>query len=801
MNSALLTAFREACNNRELAGLAASRELDPTGREKLSSVLQDLISQVVKPGFQGVAYSYIAFHYRSSFLPEGRESPNVFSPELEKRLAGLRPASGQTRPSDYEWADTLLDSLLLVYLYIFGRDSSFSENCILRAERGLARDNMGGIDQTAPTSPRLGVALSIRKKGQQLPSFPETVPHMIIPQLYFEALQCEELSKRLTTAVIHALGEKEGTHLCGIGDCRQVERYLQRDAAPGTADFSTLRKRGIEVALYHLQKEDATSEVVKSAQTFYQCVHPEKHEADAPEWAAYTEADRRYFLRVIQACSVFTPLLGETVLVVAFPGYRPRERDDRGKFLGTIEDQDLGVVRNYFTARPRLRDFWSGLSIYSSENLLDRVPLTAVAIKGITMVGAPVRHVPRATRYDLVEKRYGLRGLAGTFKDIIGPTDTGRGVWSILGLVAADCLRNLRHEGSHLAFNLAIGSDVEFRQVLTPIYNVRGTVCSGRTLVDIVTDRHALEDFQRTLRAFTLRNYAFVQGQHRFVCLTPGESVEFRNIADLRDEYQAGTWSEMMGAVLATSGLVVARVTPGGLAKIMVSVQESDGRRPLHVVFQCDANGRWTCPLRSDRDGADILEFQALRLELQGALHEIPRGPEFVDQVMMPAIEALAENPSEGGTIVLLRDSQNLRKFEGRYFKLAEGPISLDFQPDLRIEFVGRETFRRFLVQDGATIINCATGDLLSRAQLLGAPIDAEGESKLAELVNSCGTLKEKMPTWGTRHVSALRFVMSVRFVRDTEPVQSVVISQDGDVHFFSSNASADRVAVAVRLY
>ncbi len=92
--------------------------------------------ELLRAGFHGSPASYAAFHYRSSFLLEGRQSPWFPSTRVRRRALRLRPRDCSV-PDD-KWPDILLDSLLRAYLYIFGRDSSFSENVILRAEEPAA---------------------------------------------------------------------------------------------------------------------------------------------------------------------------------------------------------------------------------------------------------------------------------------------------------------------------------------------------------------------------------------------------------------------------------------------------------------------------------------------------------------------------------------------------------------------------------------------------------------------------------------------------------------------------------------
>ncbi len=618
---------------------------------------------------------------------------------------------------------------------------------------------------------------------------------------------------RFIGAVIDALRESKWRKLRDTGDYRRVLHYAESDfgqAGIGLPPLSTLRERGIQVALGKLFARTPDREMLRQCRVFdlhLRAAHPACDSPQSEECAVIS-------LRVIQAACVFSELLGQRMTVRAFPSFRPKEEDDTGlmRMELTSPDAGLATVKSHLRAKPRHHDSWCALTVYEDDdavggdgagNLEPRAADVIAALQALTLIRSP-KAAPGDAAGDRTRlyTRYGLGETEA--KELRAKCEESKADWPLIGAVAAESVRDIRHEGKTVAANLAIGTDVEFRQVLTPIFNLGpdDQTAEMPRVTAVLTESKDEARFQRELRTFVRRNYSYIEGTNRFVCLAASSEhgLQLRYIADLRDEYHAATFSEMVSRVVPLSGVTLARVDSSGRARVVARTRDSRretdrGRRreradirggngPDLVMLECDALGRWrVCATPGDNpEVVPFIRIGVLRRHLHQALGRSDRDGRFLDRVLIPVIEAVSESPSEGATIVLL-DRQSQPESRRKYFQLPESRIAVDLHPDSNVKFVGRETFRRLIIQDGATIIDTRTGEIIPRAQLVAGP---SSDPLLHRFCARCGDpARGKVSEWGTRHISALRFIRSLRG-NDRRRMSAccVVVSQDGDVHY-----------------
>lgn len=765
-------------------------------------------SELIQTGMKGLNYNYAAFHYRSSLLKEGRDSPFSFDKkELLSNVLCHKPKTWKF--SDNEWIHDFLSSLLNTYLYIFGRDTSFSENCILWAEQQQNfhkrySPKKGETDTLSPKNINIqSVSLTINLDANRATSSfsPSSHIQLIIPSNYYAYLTINgQIPSLLWEEVRNAIEEKakkeensKNATLCQIGEFRKIYYYLEHPEN-NKRPFSLLKKRGIEVATYFFLMERESSLISNAAKEFFKFVDPNKVGKDLPKWP-YSEEDIQFFFRVIQAACVFTCLLGETMTVFPFQCYRPldpvSEKDFRVLAWTTIQNMSSWEDKSPLQDDSEKRDFCSALTVYSqTENLKPHVERIRQILFSFMILsyfastsGADISSNPdNFNNWDNLLSYFIKDDQIKDVKEQLRVTLHPNKIhWPIIALASADCLRGVKHEGKALSINMAIGSDVEFREVLTPIYSI--DIVNSEGIPKFGQDPKFFECFQNKLRSFVRRNFSLVEDQYRFICIKIGYdgTIILRYISDLREDYHESTFSEIIKRIVPKTGLTIARVDAFGKATIFSRAVDNSHK----LIFRSSAHGYWQTLLGNKHDEYQkslselIEEIKKLRNKSKSENQNWER---FVRYILAPTIEQVSENPFAGGIIILVHDEN---QFKERHFRMPEGAAKIELSPANNIEFIDLDTFRRLIIQDGATVINIDTGNMSSRIQLA-----TKGFNDLDKFTGKfySAYIKRKACEWGTRHLSVLHFIASS--IKNTnkehelkKKVYCFIISQDGDVH------------------
>jgi len=829
----LITTIHEACSKA-----SCEAQCGQVQRDHILKFVPDIIKEALK----GRKYRYAALHYRSVYLSEGRDSPaDLNCDEVWDALACIADDECGLDESQHKPAlEKIIRSIVRTYLYIFGRDISFSENYILRQQQKERKPR----DTTTNTGSWVQLKFSSDDEGLSGKSSESSGGVLCIPPKYYKALTYDEsLVRRFIREVLEQTLQTEGDPLLSCtADYRRVLLRLEQESEEGTA-FSDIRQRGLEVALYYLSQDLSQGDekaIVEAYDTFKRDVASNSLGDDSRS----EEQHRRYFLRVVQAASIFKELLGDTLTVFPFPGIRSLDESLAGELQGHIGccdsvEQLKATLQGYLALRS---DLWSGLTVYSSSKpeemredveraiagicaLTASVPLSRDQVAPTPSDQKPANSIQRFCRETLSSHYLDPQSLGG---DPLAPQcmvndliENPQRMWPAFGVVCADCLRDVKHEGKVLGVSLAIGTDVEFRQVFTPLYEVQaenGQVATRASLhgwdLSNATDHR---EFSETLRNFARRNYAFLDRHDIFVCIRAlgGARVEPCYVAQLLPEYHTSTFGETVNRVISTSGVTIARMSASGQGKVFarpavsgtpeaLETKKSTNRADrAELVYFCDPHHLWKrVGPRQEGDGDWRLE------DLKQRLHELSSEGawcSFVCNRLIPVIESIAEDAEEGGTIVIVKEAQ-AQPLLAQYFQLSEADLRLDLSAEHTIDLVPRDTLRRFVVQDGATIIDLRKRSIMPRIQLLALPPRRE----CSEIVNlksqfpSQCYIRRKMAEWGTRHMSTLSFVMWARqkeVRKKVGTISAVVISADGEVHYLENNSDSDNVVRRVLMY
>ena len=154
----------------------------------------------------------------------------------------------------------------------------------------------------------------------------------------------------------------------------------------------------------------------------------------------------------------------------------------------------------------------------------------------------------------------------------------------------------------------------------------------------------------------------------------------------------------------------------------------------------------------------------------------------FVKNILMPTIEAVSENPQEGAAIVLSKSFSTVESYISEMPK--SDKYNIDPAPTDITKYADKDSFRRHIVQDGATVVSYDDEKINPRIQLKGK---LGKDETLKNLLANCSILEDKVPIWGTRHISCLHFICEIKDKEQEKIVFCIVISQDGEVHFMNS--------------
>lgn len=786
--------------------MAADRFLNivNNAREQWNSTkdVQDVLDSAknVMDGTLGAKHRYAAFHYRSRLLKEGRRSPSSLGTLRSKtRTRVIRQRSEDIKVQADKWVSLFLDNLLRTYLYVFGRDISFSENCILAVENHVRQTRRRQRPLT--TAP---INLVIRTKKGKGPQNREK--RIVILSELFDCLTWRGyINQRLWKAVADVLQSKlackdwDDKKGFDVSEYRMVSSILEKPQKVGreSITFSELKNRAIATACYLYETSKVKSQIRQAEQRF-------------SEVMGHRQRKLSFFLRVMQAACMFTPLLGENLTVFPFLCFNGAEQSLRHVVESTLQSPSLEDAWNIVDTHLDQRgspdfyfDQYSGLTVYwdaeediAPENcnrtikylrLLSALPneeseqSTGNVSQGVSQILATLV-AATATSGNEAGLSEAAPDIGFELRKQIGNEKLH---WPVYALVAADVLRSIKHEGKKLALNIAVGTELEFRAALVPIYKFT----TGNKPPDIAMMPNptlSVENrrkFQNMLRIIVRRYFTLLDARYRFLCIAvrPNGSLELCYIADAMETMYASTISETLRSLVMEGGFALCRVESSGKA----TVSARDEKGGYKTLFSCRPLGRefkaWTQPM------AKRIYLSDLNNELTALSPNDKSWGSFVTYILAPTVEAISESPSEGGIVVVVRDLKRLttgRMQSGRYFRMPEGDPRIRITPDDNIEYIDRETLRRLVVQDGATVINVKSGSVTSRIQLLGALGKKQFEDVLRAEVPT--EYKNRPAEWGTRHLSALQFVATILNGRKPRKqlVHCLVISQDGDVHY-----------------
>jgi hypothetical protein len=792
----LINAFRE-----DLAELPPALTLQQSLDERRFRATLRKLNHSITVGLS--QHRYVAFHYRSSVLPEGRYSPFTFNHATLTTVSAVVKA-----PDGLEnemWARLFLESLLQTYLFIMGRDASFSEYCILSAQ-----DVDGGGDKDGWQYPRPMSLVILRDGGTKNLSVPDTVvtPRVIfLPEAYYEILtrrlgkednpdKPHSLPGRMYKAVKTVMETKksrisnwEEAVLDSIADYRKVYHLLENpdvshDPIGWPMSFTCLQRRSIESALCRCAREISADTggnppILKAAKEFF---------GDPIPLGEEREVQLRHFFRVIQATFLFEPLLGDDITVYPFKTLstsKVLDQKEKRMYLENLKDAKWST-NEFDNKYPTLPDLFSGITVYGASNSDgSEVARVLAFLKALSFAVTACWRVSRVKvdfRDETLQRFFSPRDKKKIMSKLQHWTPSDRQDWLWIGIIAGDRLRGVAHEGKRLGLNLAIGTDVEFRDVLRPVYAVRNPArAAARGLGEL------LENFPKALRTFVRRNSSFLDVPHRFVCLKmgPGPTVQVDQIADLKEEYHRATTSQTAKEIVTQSGLTFVHLDPSARVRVFAQTKpDAKGKASCDLFFRCGAAGHWEAP-RIER--ARFMKLPQVIEQLRAVSKKValPQSwPRFVEKTLGPVIEDISEDPFAGAIIVIVENQDKLR---GRYIDLPEADVRLEAEPENNVEFASQGPFKRMAAQDGATIVSWKTGRIQPRVQLLGNVSD----QVLAQTLNGNKTLGEKATEWGTRHMSAVCFVARLLQDEFTDPVYCIVISQDGEVHLMRNRGKA----------
>jgi len=758
-------------------------------------------AKTVMDGALGTQHRYAAFHYRSRLLEEGRQSPcSIGSDKRRTKTKVLSQKCEPVRVNDDKWISLFLDNLLRAYLYVYGRDISFSENCILAIERQFR----GSKRKLRPLEAD-PVSLVIRTRDDEY--LPKNRKNCIsIPPELFNCLTWRgHINKRLWEAVAKVLhakmqcqhwDEKRGFD---IPEYRMVWSRLEKPRKVGkeSLPFSELKNRAISAA-YYLYEKNKPKSIRQAERAFSQTISHRKGELD-------------FFFRVIQAACTFTPLIGESLTVIPFLCLNGGNRSLRDLFISTFNSSTLNTAwQNVVTHLSNNNwpddcfDQYSGLTAYW-DNRGDIVREDRdQTIKYLRLLSV----LPNGQTSQATKRK--TRILPGTLTGIVNDDrneDNKKALeelksrlgnekyhWLFPALAAADVLRSVRHEGKRLALNVVVGTELEFRATLVPVYKFTRNDKSANIIrmQDPTESNLSLRSFQDMLRVLVRRYFTLLDARFRFLCIArrPKGTLELCYLADAMESMYASTVSETLRRLVEEGGFALARVESSG--KAVISVRDGSSYR---TIFSCRPLGRGfditVQPLgKKGENDLEVNRIYMSDLSKQLVLMSSKSSwNNFVTNIMTPTVEVVSEDPGEGGIIVLSPDLKKLNKGgakSAKYFEMPEGEARLCIRPDDSIVYIDRETFRRLVVQDGATLIDAKSGAILSRIQLLGAL----GKREFNKVLNSevPSQYKDRPAEWGTRHISALQFVASILYKRRPriQHIHCFVISHDGDVHYMT---------------
>lgn len=811
MKDALVSAYVDILNE-----LRDKHQDVPTRRDVLSNYLlnhlSSLFEQINDPGI-----NYLVCHFRSSFLPEGRQSSFVIS-EKVKETVNKCVARPFCFGEDDNWAAVFLESLLSSYLYIFGRDMSFSEHMILEASRHKKNDDP--------------VFLTILPNNtDEPPSKPEIDTHIVIPNEYFNYLTVTNILPDLLWNAVKIVLEEKNKPLQPKEGCQSLDTFYDyrkvlykcESLARGLkySSFEALKNRGIEVAMYFCSIADKGSDIAKAINAFYA-------DGSNGSWP-YEEDDLRLFFGIIQAACIYVPLLGNTLMVYPFTIYRFDNTPDslpkdlmiylgtetnktggktwdelveaHGELWNELVETHKSIFESHSAALDSMKDLYSSLVIYHDDpgkSLIEKMHNLLISIQLLSIYTGPHIVKPKSADDKLkdwlgsyIRKEVSGDGEKSVEKDYLNDIVQSlkkhlkEKYWPLISLAAADCLRGLKHEGKSIEINVAVGTEVEFREVLRPIYNIEPVInkdnadASPMETFDIM-DSVGLMTFQAYLRSLIRRNYSFLGSPFRFICLKAGQDgiVAFKYIADIKEKYHRNVFSEMVKAITPLSELTLARVDATGKANIFSRHNQLKHK----LVFQCSPQGEWRTGLL-ENDANCYENLSKIQDEFKNLCNTLD-WEQFIENVFVPSIESISEDHSAGGTIVFLHDASQYIK---KYFTMPEGKFRVSLKPANYLKYVDFDTFRSQLIQDGATLIDMKTQEIFSRIQLVAKTSKDESFTTLTAALNL--PIRDKIHEWGTRHLSSLNFICSVSDeTPDVEQrlhnhVHCFVISQDGDVH------------------
>jgi hypothetical protein len=255
-------------------------------------------------------------------------------------------------------------------------------------------------------------------------------------------------------------------------------------------------------------------------------------------------------------------------------------------------------------------------------------------------------------------------------------------------------------------------------------------------------------------------------------------------IADLKEEYHRATTSQTADQIVTRSGLTFVHLDPSARVRVFAQTKpDAKHKTPSYdLFFRCGAAGHWEAPRI---EGARFMKLPQVIEQLEAVSNDVPLQQlwrRFLQKTLSPVVENISEDPYAGAIIVLLRNQQSLL---GRYLSLPEADVRLEAEPENSVEYTSEEPFKRMAVQDGATIVSWETGKIQPRVQLLGSVSDDE----LKAAIQANATLADKSTEWGTRHMSAVCFIVSLLNDQSIDdPVYCFVVSQDGEVHLMRND-------------
>jgi len=787
-------------------------------------ILSSAIQQGLHAEARNANHSYLAFHYRDSELPEGRRSPFGMSDaamerigkELAERFEDLRIKYSWTGEGQERFVQKYLNSYLQSYLYVFGRRSSFSELCILRHER------LSGSSQAIIQSHSFLFTDEEHRVGTL------SEESFVFPIGWANSLTHNELLVKLfARAVILAMQKFGWEELNDPIEYRTVERYLNELTAKLRHDGLPRTYRELRYLCLYATVDEALRS--GSHKAWVQSANRLSAFANDPLLTEDGFAVMFRYLRVVQALALFRSLLGNKINVYTFPMQFLNDSGSIDMFRRDIrQNKDaISILQRLASAfdYKGTKFTHSALAVYpgagrgpaegdasQDHRQIERLRVFVQSLTTVRSSGGSESPIEPDDAKEYLARLFGKTDIK--FSDISAQQDhKSSGSWYIYAVIICEALVGITHEGRRPAINIAIGTDVEFREVFRPLFSV--SVPSSRTdknptIKQLLRDPVLRRKYSSDLIQFVRENYSFLNNVDRYLCfqLDQSGSVSSPILSILEDDPKLALNYGHQG-LPPVPLLISATIHASGAVEVYHHVMK-DGALAKHVGVKRSSRGDWGMFFGNGTNGmpegspdGSGVESTVTSADLEARLRDFfvrhskqttfengneDQVREWLGRVVMPVIQRISVDMHNGCILVFEAfeegdpgSPQHSDPHPGMLL-MRRGKWTLQFgrRGKLTMDILDANLLEEVAIQDGATVFDLTRpgGEIRFGQMLMGVPV---GLAKVHSEIQG--------KQWGTRHTSAYLYTEWVRKDPGREAVV-LVVSQDGDVHWFDSTSS-----------